>query len=558
MSGDPRPVSRRELLACGAALLFVLGVRVLASHFLAFSLTEGEELLNLRLARQLRGGFPVGDLGRYWYTGVGGQSGAGTLVMALLYVPLAVLGEPDVWACRLLAGGWSVLGAVALAGIGRSLLGSGGALAGLLGYALCAPAWTVFSMSAWGNYTEAAALSLLALWLLAAGRGPKAAAGLGFVAVFSVWFNYAALPASGLALGLGVVGMRRQPKAVAALVGGALLAALPWLIGFAPSASVDSPVNAAKVGAVLSELRSDPGRWPLVVLGTLKAMPVLEWKNADLRWVPTWLDALSGPWKLLAWVSLSVAGVWALRSRAAFGARAAFVALGLAALASPLALTVLGTGPEALELPQNYFWDPRRAAIVYPAWGLAWGWVGWRTWQLGRGGRAAVGGAVGIAAFAQLAAVTSGVPAPSPFRPILYLICPEKQPVEEGVVCVAPLFEDMVPTLEAMVDRPELDDFYLRAAALSGYDAVNREEDGCGLFDHQLPHNEVEAWARAGWWGLGAASGPCPDDRAEEFCQRAGQQALQDACFDGFDFGREHTPPPDDYAEKMKARGEQP
>jgi len=533
-------MERRERIACVVLLLAYALLRPLVARALAFDLLDPEELLNLRLVRQLAADAPVGDLGRYWYTGVGGNTGAGSLVISMLYVPLgwfADAGLPMIRAMGLL---WSVGAALVMAGLGRELFGRGGAAAGLAAALTLPPSWLAWSVTAYGNYVEAAVLTLLGAWLLLRGlrseRPEPWVAGAGAALSFSAWFGVSAAPP---ALVLGVVGaalLVKRPKTLAALVVGAAVGYSPALM-IAPASHVGSPIGPEEVRAVFISVLSDPASWPKVFFGSLAAMPVLTWREVAAEdWAAGWQIPLSAV--LLRFYVAGLGGLYALVIRpdllgwsdARAPRRALAGALAVIALAIPGGLTAVGVGPDGLGVEQLYFFDGRRAALVYPIIALGLAGCGHWLWSLGLPGRIAVGlfGAATLANAAMILAAS--VPPPTPFHPERYLVCPAVEPVDEASVCVGSLWEDQVPVLEALVLRPELEPVGRRRDALLGFGALMRDEDRCDCSG--VPAGDEAAF------GFGAAvETGCSDDRAAQLCA---EFAPGEACDRGRAFGAEH------------------
>ena len=542
-----KPLRRDELVACAVLLgLFVL-LRILAAPALAFDLLEPEELINLRLARQLGSGHPVGDLGRYWYTGVGGNIGAGPLVLSILYLLLLPFAEPDVGVVRLMGTLWACGGAVLIAAIGRRLLGRGGAVAGMAAAVAMPPTWLAWSLTAKGNYTEAAALTLLSAWLLlrldaAEGSRRKAAwaGGLGLNLAFSGWFCVSAIPPAVL-LGLIAplaVGRRRWPAALA-LAGGIVMGLLPVIVGFAPVGGASSPVGTGEVRELFLSVLSSPGSWPRVFFGSLAALPVLGYGEGPAEdWARGWQLATSGVVLRVGIGGLGLlAGLGLVRaaSREKLGmlrlsatGKALLLVLAGCALFAPAGLASLGFAPDGLGLAQLYFYDARRAALVYPVMAVGVATGGCLLWRF-RVARALLVLALLFAVVNQGALATSGEGAPASFHPIRYMLCPSEQPVDEASVCVDALWEDQVAALEALVLRPGLEAPDARRQALQGFGALQRDEDRCEL--GAVPGGELAAF------GLGVAvvTG-CETVRAYELCARLPEAG---ACREGMEWGRD-------------------
>jgi hypothetical protein len=553
--------SRGRHLVAAALLTGFVVLRLVAAHHQAIPLTEPEELLNLRLARQILGGYEVGPLGRYWYTGVGGPGGAGTLVLSVLYIPLVALMGPGVWTIRVMGILWALAGALLTAGIARRVFGPPGFLAGLVAALAMPPAWVGFTVMAKGNYVEAAVLTLAAAYALlrASGSDGRISAGAwsglaGAVAAFSVWFWPSAAPPTGL-LAVAVVAcavLQRRPElAIGALVG-AGLGLLPSLAGIAPTQASAAQVGALQASDVLREVLSAPRTWPALVHGSLAGQPLLSLPTAPAwEWAAGWQVNSENVLRALSWalcfglVAVGASGRLARRLLPAgtwtAGTRSVLLALALSALGLPILLGAMGVGPAYLPVRSIYFFDPRRAALVYPVWSL--GWAGALVVVAGlRGRRRVVGlGIAGLLVGLQIASAATfaraGRAPSGSFHPELWLICPADTPAEEVAVCVGTVDHHDVPVLEALVADPRLVDPDLRRAALQGYGAVEREDRDCAVAAGTLPSEappdalEETLWM---WEALGiAARGACPYPRVDSICAEPTQAVLRDACLRG-------------------------
>lgn len=543
---------RAELVACAALLLAYIALRAAAAWPLAFDLLDPEELLNLRLAWQLAEGQPAGDLGQYWYTGAGGAVGAGPLVLSLLYVPLGRFVELDFAATRVLAMGWSLLGALAFAGIGRQLLGRGGGAAALVAALALPPSWLAWTLTANGNYIEASALTLLGAWLALGARGPARGFTAGFVLSFSAWFCVSAAGPAALLAGLtawrllvggprrsGVLGGSAQAKAggspqpnveaghwpragrraAGALIAGLVVGILPFAIAFEPTAQTASPVASDAVRGLLGATLRQPMIWPSVLWTSLAEVPLLSYREvAAADWAPSWLVALEPAAKAVLWAAFATAAGLALRA----GRQRSTVVVGvLIVVGVPVGLSLLGVGPEGGPVESLYFYEGRRAALVLPLLALGPAAIGHHLWARGALAKA---GVLAVAASALLPSLLliAGAEAPArPFRPAAYLLCPADAPVERDSVCVDPLWEDQVAVLEALVGRADLADPERRREALRGFGGLDRDESGC--LQSSAPDSE------SGWFGLGASVGSACPARRSEFCG-GGHEAI---CFAG-------------------------
>lgn len=539
------PLRRDELIACAALLAGFVVLRILAAPALAFDLLEPEELINLRLVRQLGAGHPVGDLGRYWYTGVGGNVGAGPLVLSVLYLLIRPFAEPDVGAVRLMGTLWACGGAVLLAAVARRLMGRGGAAAGLAAALAMPPSWLAWSLTAKGNYTEAAVLTLLAVWLLlrldaSVGVRRKScwAGGLGLCLAFSGWYCVsAAPPAVLLALIAPLAVGRRAWPALAALGGGVLVGLLPVIVGFEPVGGGASPASAQEVQELFVSVLSSPGSWPRVFFGALAALPVLGYGEVPPEdWARGWQLATSG-WVLRVGVAgaglLLGLGLVRRRDREKAGApdlgptgRALLLVLAGCALFIPAGLASVGLAPDGLGLPQLHFYEGRRASLVYLVMALGVATGGWMLWRF-TAARVVLGVGLVFAVVNQGMLATSAAPPPDAFHPIRYMLCPAEQPVDEASVCIDALWEDQVAALEALVLRPELEAVDARRQALRGFGALERDEAWCGV--SAVPGGGEAAFG----FGVAVVTG-CSPQRAAELCDPL---PAAEACRAGLDWG---------------------
>jgi hypothetical protein len=540
------PMSRQERLACAAMLAGFVVLRLVGGRTLAFDLLDPEVLLNLRLAQQLQADLPMGELGQYWYTGAGANVGAGPLVMSLLYVPIGWFVESDFSSVRALSLIWATASALAMAGIGRQLLGRGGAAAGMAAALAMPPTWLAWSLGGVGNYWEGAVLTLVMAWAtLRLVRGHDGWSLLvGGLGAFGAWFCVTTIPPA--ALLLGVVIVLKRPRALLWLGVGLLVGAVPWMTGLEPTASVASPVGGGEVGGVLKDLLGRPGDWLSVGVGSLLKTPMLAYRDLQGEdWAPGWLLAAAVPLVAASWLALSAVAAVVLGPEAGrrrlgvedvpFGARVLVGAAVLSAIAEPIGLSAMGFAPEGLAVERIWTFVPRRAAIVWPVLALAWAAVGHWAWRW-IPARIAVGALVLFGVAAQILLIQSAPPTPASFHPARYLLCPAEEPVFAERVCVGSLWEDQVAVLEALVQREDLQPWQARRAALLGFGSVERDEDVCELLGGQADGPALSGRTLAEWasWGVGASAAACGAQRAAEIC---GQTSAVEDCAEGVVFG---------------------
>jgi len=542
----------------GALLLVFLLIRWLAARNHSVALIEPEEFLNLRLAQQWLTDLPLGPLGDYWYSGVGGPAGAGTLVLSLLFAPLVWLFGAGESVLRLMGSLWALGGALLLAGIAGELFGPRGRVAGLVAAVTMPPAWVGFTLMARGNYVEAAVLSLLGLYLLLLtarlppGRSRQAAAlGLGWALGFAVWFWPSAWPPSIGLFVLAVAIHAGQRRRLLLLLGAGLgIASLPSLLGLAPSDRPADPVATADHLAALSALLTSPGSWPRFITTNLASMPLLDNWSPDLggaaasgeapAWAADWQSLLRPIQRLLNWIVLAAVGTTLLRRSSPLhrGIGAGVLGLGFGL---PLLLGAIGVGPASLSVQQVYFFEPRRAALVYPLWALAWAgafatawdWPGTRR-NLAR----VVAGTVAIFTLASVGQFALGGPGrPDPFRPERYVICPQDQPRDQGAICIGLLLAEHLPVLEEVLQEPRFGATAPRRHLLLGFGAVELENPRCSLPPEGPPESPQNGDspdsdpAGLTWEGVGLALGAsCSPQQAQSICQEAKTEALNRRC----------------------------
>jgi hypothetical protein len=182
-----------------------------------------------------------------------------------------------------------------------------------------------------------------------------------------------------------------------------------------------------------------------------------------------------------------------------------------------------------LDLPQLYFYDGRRAAIVYSVVALAGAVIGWKLGQLGIAGRVVIAiWLLGSAATTTTMIVSAEAP-PQRLHPVRYMLCPAEEPVLQSGVCVDALWEDQVEALEALAVHEELDAINARREALRGFGALVREdEETCR--EGGLPGG---GWAS---FGYGAAVATGCGARVAELCAAAPDGSR---CLEGATWARE-------------------
>jgi len=354
------------------------------------------------------------------------------------------------------------------------------------------------------------------------------------------------MPPAALLAGLATGALLSEDRrAAAALAGGLLLGALPWLLGLEPSADPGSPISRAELIGALGSTLGSPSDWPALVAGRYSTLPVLGYRDAAPQdWAASWQIASRGVVVGGSCAAVVACGVGVLAPSSwreklplpgsAPGGRMIVLVGVVLALGLPLGMSCLGVGHETLPGKHLYFWDARRVALVYPIAGLAWGAGAWMLWQLEGPARLPSRALVVVlllAAVASQASLVRSAEGPQgPFHPVRYLLCPSEQPAQESAVCITALWEDQVAVLEALVELdPVASDVEIRRATLQGFGTLERDEDLC-----ELPPGGLRPGPQAGWaaFGFGAAAGSGCPGRVQDLCSQAPDGSAE-RCHDG-------------------------
>ena len=554
------------LVAGGLLLLMAVALRAAVAWNHAVVLNEPEEFLNLRLGRQLMAGLELGPLSRYWYTGVGGPGGGGTLFLSMLYVPVITVFGGGFLTLRLMAILWAVAGVLLVAGISRELFGPKAGIFGLAVAGLAAPpAWLGFGTMARGNYVEAAILSLLAIWsFLRLARqvgldGPPQDSGpafrskphllallCGWALGFSVAFWPSAL-ATTLLLGPGVilwVLWRRRFSLLLPLGLGLGLAFLPFALGLGPPESVEGPIGGREVRMTLQAVLARPDLWPSIVEGSLGALPILGTPRTPAAgWALPWQGALEPTLRGILWISFPLALV-PVAWRGSFAVRVVAVVIAGAAFGVPIVLGAMGVGPASLPVRPIYFFDPRRSALVYPLALVAATGLFVFLWEHGgplrRFARSFSVGVLGVGAAVGVQFAAAGTPPGGPYHPERYLLCPAAEPVYEAAVCVDTQRPEDNRALEGLSESIMSWPAGQRRAAYEGFAALDPE---VGLFqcavEFEALSQNPDPHGQAQWYGLGVAGAlSCLDADIRQACAQSGANALEASCLAGLDLLR--------------------
>lgn len=517
--------ARTSPLWIGLALVLFVGLRLLVSTRWSVELVDHEQLYNLRLGRQLLGGFELGPLGDYWFTGMAGGTGGGPFLLSLVYVPVVALFGSGVASIHAVALLFDVLTFLGLVGIGHELRGNRGATLAAAAALAAPPSWLWFGLVVKGNYLESAAFIILTIWLLLrASRSGLARDGFlaGLLAAFGTWVS--ALGLVFLLPALVMVRLARARMHLRAVAGGALLGASPFVLGPKPT-MLPEPVFAADVAiSTAVDLLTSPLLWPeflLRALAGVEVAPLARVASLDSGTAIGPIVAI-GMWMCtVAWLFLAVRGrrpaeVWTAGT-------AVFMSVGLV-----LALAAIGMGGEELPVSSNYGFDARRLTLVYPLWALAVASLLARLTEVrARLGTALLLAGVGVAAAALFAG--AGAPAPDPFRPESYVVCPWHEPKDEVDVCVDPLDRSWVVALEDFVDTIDGSGPVERRAALEGWAAVTSSVLRCGrprVVQPPAPETLADWWRGAG----AAGTVTCEAGARDRLCETAPTEVARRAC----------------------------
>ncbi len=559
-----RARDRREWVLCGGVLAAYAALRVVAVRHHALVLGNPEELVHLRLARQLAADLPLGTLDPYMYGPTMGGGGIGPIVMSLAYVPVSWFFGTGHAGLRGMALLWALASALLVGAIASHLFGRGGRLAGVTSCLLLPPAWLGGSSTLYANYFEGSTLALLGLYVfLVAGasteglrRRTALAFAFGLIAGFATAFSPAALALTGPILLFAVLlpgSWKHRAVTLPAAAGGAALGFLPWRpILFADRAG---HLKLPDWRDSFRHLVDDRERWTKNLDLTFDSLPVHGiWEHQMELAVPAWAPTT---WRFATFALLGLfalrgvlggwfpgAAAWSAEKRAA-----AFLAGGVA-IALPLALTLVGLGPDGIDAPRLYHWNWRRQVLVYPLAALAWAWAlhglvapdG--TWP--RRALAAVLGVVPLAAGVAAVAVAFGGEAPpTTHRPQDYALCPEREPRFEGAVCVDIYTSwNQLDVVAALVDEVAFDRTAVRLT-LSGFGSVHRTSRECRFISWKLPQPgiEIERRTRHAWRAAGAAivatCGAAED--ITPHCDEAPTPDLREACLGGARDFAEHA-----------------
>jgi len=550
-----RARGRREWTVCAGLLVAYALLHLVAVRHHALLLGNPEELVHLRLARQLAADLPIGSWDVYLYGPTQGAGGIGPLILSLLYVPVSwVLGTGHT-GLRGMALLWALASALLVGAIAARLLGRGGRAAGIASCLLLPPAWLGLSSTVYANYLEASVLCLLALYLfVVAGqslgtvrRRASIAGGLGLVAGTACVFNPASVALIGpilLVTGLLPGSAKLRLATVGPALAGAATAVLPWW----PLLTVDRAGHLVLPSwrAPLEFFVGARDAWGENLALTYAALPVDQiWEHQGGLDVPPWAATT---WRIATWsllAALALRGLLGGRfpGSTAWTAEKRLVAIvvGATALAIPLALTLTGLGPDSLDGPRVYHWNWRRQALVYPLAALAWAWLLHGLFDPhGHPSRRGLAIALGLVPLAaglfSIAVAFSGEAPPTHHRPQDFALCPQSEPALEGAICVDLYTSwnqlDVVATLVEATG----DDLNRRRSVLAGFGAVHRVTRGCQFIAWKVLLAEIEGAdaAVAGWHAVGASSvATCGGAETERFCAEAPSPEFVEACLRG-------------------------
>lgn len=547
-----RARDRREWTLCAGLLVAYALLRIVAVRRHALVLGNPEELVHLRLARQIAADLPVGSLEPYMYGPTQGAGGIGPLLLSFAYVPLSWIFGTGHTALRAMALLWALASALLVGAIAARLLGRGGRTAGIAACLLLPPAWIGASSTMYANYFEASTLCLLALYLfVAAGQALESlrarallAGGLGLVAGTACAFNPSSVAMIAPLLLLAPLLPGRPLHRVATVVpavAGAALSFLPWRpVLFADRAG---HLRLPSWRAPFDHFVAAQDQWATNLALTYDALPVHGiWEHQMELAVPPWAPTLwrAAAFGLLALLALrSLLGGWFPGSTVwTLEKRLAGLAVGVVGLTLPVALTLVGLGPDDLDAPRLYHWTWRRELMLYPLAALAWAWVlhglldphGLPV----RRGIALALGIIPLSAGVAAVAVSFGGEAPtSSYRPQDFALCPQPEPADEGAVCVDIYTSwnqlEVVSTLVAAAGE----DLAMRRGVLAGFGAIHRVAKGCQIIVWKVPLAEIEGEAPvlASWHAVGASIvATCGGAELERLCAEAPTPAYRQRC----------------------------
>lgn len=522
---------------------------------------DPEELFNLRLVNQIARGHAIGGIEQYWYGSVVGGAGGGSLVVSWLMVPLSPVLGTGIAVLRFQAMCWALLGAVSAAFVGRSLFGRWGAAGVLLGVAVAPPFLVAGSLASHGNYAEGSSLALLMLALALhrpEGRLALArAVALGALVTFSTWFLPLYVPFYVAAFLLAFVRGLGSKAAVAALAGGLVLGAVPWvaLLHVAPNVPLAEEGPEAPAPGARAEALSRLGAWKGLVIEVATSLqispdypepedgegwpqvPLPDWAFRSLNW--------TGSLLLLAM------GVHAARRRRPAGEAPArrraevfaLLLLGLASVVLPVGLAAIGFGPQGIDdlgVPRVWFWDPRR--MILAQWFQAIG-VGGAVALLAAAGRAGRGAALvltivllALPGGRTLSAALRGEPIEHPFRVERYGFCPTEEPVQWSEYCAVYTEPDQLEALNELTEHPDLRlPSDLRAALLAYQAVAGGWDEECFIEEREPIGAGATAPAIGASWrarGRAIANRECPNADRGSLCDDAPSEELRALCRD--------------------------
>jgi len=323
---------RRTAQVLLAALLVAVTLRVLLSLAAPAQLHHPEEFVNLRLAAGVLGDWPVEtqllpdfppqppgseEVSRSFFDYQYQDWDGGTLVVAVVLVPLAALFGLSTTTVKLGAMLWCLLGlALWVALLGR-LYGSTGLRSSAICFAAMPVPYVLQSCIHWGNHVESALfvpLGLLVLLWAGDGEDRKAksrgALLAGIVFGFGTWFSLLNLAPTLLAgLFLPLVFRRDSLAVLPAFAAGCLLGLLPWLgrndLSDLGGGLAHGQSFAQVLGATVSYGWDPAALWELFT----RYPKFADWQIYRLWSMPEWLSL---PLDLLTRVLVVVSAVAAL------------------------------------------------------------------------------------------------------------------------------------------------------------------------------------------------------------------------------------------------------